>query len=73
MLVKKNSILDVSNVDVGTDDHFILTLDIYDPINRGILDAKNILIEKASIRKLNLTFYIDRLSTDFSYSYFLRS
>lgn len=36
-----------SNVDVGIDDHFIYPLDIYDPRNWGILDAKtiNILIE----------------------------
>jgi len=35
-----DNVLDVSNVDVGIDDHFFSPLDIYDPRNWGILDAK---------------------------------
>jgi hypothetical protein len=43
-----DNVLDVSNVDLGTDDHFISPLDIYNPRNWDILDAKMryILIKK---------------------------
>jgi len=49
-----------SNVDVGIDDHFIPSLNIYiyDPRNWGILHAKTIyiLIKKGYIKELNITF-----------------
>lgn len=53
-----DNVFDVSNIDVGIDDHFISPLDLYDPRNWDILDAKrrHMLIKKGPIEELNITF-----------------
>jgi len=51
-----DNILDVLNVNVGIDDHYIYPLDIHDPRNWGILDyitTRYILIEKWHVKELN--------------------
>jgi len=45
---------DTSNVDIGINDHFIHSLDIYDHKNWGILDAKtkDIWVEKLAYLRI---------------------
>jgi len=53
-----DNVLNTSNIDVGINDHFIIPLNIYNPRNYGILNAKtrNIVIEKVPIVELNTTY-----------------
>jgi len=64
-----NNVL-ASNIDVDINDHFISLSYIYSR-SWGIFysKTKGILIENGPIKKLNLTFPMNKLSKHFSYSY----